>query len=64
MKHNESIRCSPLDLVLILEYILEGGVVGVGRGTKTDTDVEDVTTASEDAITAEEETMSEDVDIK
>ena len=38
--------------------------MGVGRGTKTDTDVEDVTIASEDAITAEEETMSEDVDIK
>ena len=35
--------------------------MGVTCGTKTDTGVEDITTASEDAITAEEETMSKDV---
>ena len=44
-----------------LDYILGGGVVGVGRGTKTNSDVKDVTTASEDVITVEDGTMSDDV---
>ena len=42
--------------VLRLDHIPGGGVVGVGFGTKTDSGMEDVTTASEDEITIEDVT--------
>ena len=47
--------------MLRLDYILGGGVVGVGLGTKTDSGVEDVTAASEDVRIVKDVTISEDV---
>ena len=43
------------------DYIPGDGVVGVGLGTKTDSGVEGVTTASEDVRIAKDVTMSDDV---